>query len=148
MAAWGVLRLRFIEASLQEQTMTQLHLVGEAVVDVGEQPTFEALWLLYPKKVAKFDAKKAWNRLNPTDRLAAIIGLVDWRQIWLGRGELQFTPHCATWLNGHRWEDELPENWGASHASHVAAQIPETGARTVMPDHVKSLIAKLKGGKG
>ena|SRR5690242_19896630 len=127
--------------------MTQLHLVGEAVVDTDELPTFESLWLLYPKKVAKFDARKAWDRLSADDRLAAIIGLVAWRQVWLKTCELQFTPHCATWLNGHRWEDELPENWGASHASHRAASVPESGAKTSMPDHVKALIAKLKGGK-
>lgn len=127
--------------------MTQLHLVGEAVVDTDEQLTFDALWLLYPKKVARLDAKKAWDRLNVADRLAAVIGLVAWRQVWL-RGEMQFAPHCATWLNGHRWEDELPEVWGANHASHAPAAVPVNGERAAMPDHVKALIAKLKGGKG
>ena len=127
--------------------MTQLHLVGEAVVDVDEIPTFDSMWLLYPKKVAKFDAKKAWDKLGAEDKLAAIIGLVAWRQVWLARGELEFVPHAATFLNGHRWEDELPENWGATHASHAPAKMPESGERTRMPEGVKALIAKLKGGK-
>jgi hypothetical protein len=124
----------------------QLQIVGTAVVDVDEKPTFEALWLLYPKKVARFDAHKAWNRLSESDRLSAIVGLVAWRQVWVRRGEMQFVPHCATWLNGHRWEDELPEQWtqGAAHASHATAVIPESGARTEMPAHVRAALAKLR----
>ena len=122
----------------------QLKLVGEAVVDTDEKPTFPAFWLLYPKKVAKFDAEKAWKKLTEQDKLAAIIGLTAWRRVWIQRGDLQFTPHAATWLNGHRWEDELPEQWEQSApASHATAQLPETGERTAMPEHVRALIAKL-----
>ena len=122
----------------------QLQIVGQAVVDTDEKPTFPAFWLLYPKKVAKFDAEKAWNKLSEADRLDAIIGLVAWRQAWVRRNEMQFVPHAATWLNGHRWEDELPENWGGTHGSHAAAQIPESGERTRMPEHVRAAIARLK----
>ena len=124
----------------------QLKLVGEAVIDTDEKPTFEALWLLYPKKVARFDATKAWARLSEAEKLAAIVGLVAWRQIWMRRGEMQFVPHCATWLNGHRWEDELPEQWATSHqhSAHAPAVLPETGERTAMPENVRALIAKLR----
>ena len=124
--------------------MTNLRVVGAAVVDEDEHPTFAAFWLLYPRRVAKFEAERAWKRLSAADQLDAVIGLVAWRQEWIKRGEMQFVPYASTWLHQHRWEDELPESWGASHASHVAAKVPKSGERSKMPDHVKALIAKLK----
>ena len=123
--------------------MTNLRVVGNAV-DEDEQPTFAAFWLLYPKRVAKVEAERQWNRLSAADQLDAIIGLVAWRQVWLKRGEMQFVPHASTWLHQQRWTDELPEQWAAnSHASHQPAEIKAT-ERGVMPDHVKALIAKLR----
>ena len=124
----------------------RLQIVGETVADLDEKPNFGAFWLLYPKKVAKFDAEKAWKKLSEADQLAAIVGLVPWRRVWMQRGELQYVPHAATWLNGHRWEDELPEQWaqGAAHASHAPAVLPETGRSTEMPAHVRAALAKLR----
>jgi len=128
--------------------MTNLRVIGTAVIDEDEQPTFAAFWLLYPKRVAKFEAERKWRQLTPSDQLAAIIGLVAWRQVWLQRGEMQYVPYASTWLHQHRWEDELPEQWSSTgHASHAPAKMPESGERTRMPEGVKALIAKLKGGK-
>ena len=121
----------------------KLALVGDAAIDVDERPNFDAFWLLCPKRVAKLDAKKAWDRLSDEDQLAAIIGIVAWRRVWMSR-DLQYAPYPATWLNGHRWEDDLPANWGASHASHAPAAVPVSGEKTVMPDHVRELIRKLR----
>ncbi len=127
----------------------QLKLVGEAVVDLDEAPTFAAFWLLYPRKVARFDSEKAWKRLGEADQLAAIVGLVAWRQVWMRRGEMQFVPHAATWLNGHRWEDELPEQWvpTSTHSSHVPFTAEQEQPRTQIPDHVRQLLATLRKGK-
>ena len=126
-------------------TGTSLRVVGHAVGDAEEQPSFDAFWLIYPKRVAKFEASTAWARLSASDQLAAIIGLVAWRQVWMRRGDLQFVPHAATWLNNHRWEDELPDQWVATgHASHAAAALPAKGERAVMPENVKALLAKLR----
>lgn len=127
--------------------MTTLRVVaGDGVVDEDERPSFDAFWLLYPKKVAKFDAGKAWRRLSNGDQLDAIIGVVGWRKVWMQRGELQFTPNAATWLNGHRWEDELPDQWvtTAGHASHLEAKLPEQAQRSVMPQSVKDALSKLR----
>ena len=122
----------------------QLKLVGEAVVDMDEDACFASFWLLYPKKVARFKAEQMWARLSASDQREAIIALVAWRQIWLRRGEMEFVPHASTWLYQHRWEDELPENWGASHASHAPAAVPVSGEKSAMPDHVRELIRKLR----
>lgn len=62
---------------------------------------------MYPKRVAKHAAKKAWSRLSEADQLAAVNALPLHCLEWQRRGDLTFTPHAATWLNGRRWEDEL-----------------------------------------
>lgn len=72
---------------------------------------FETFWKLYPRKVSKAPAEKAWLKLNTTPELLAVMLTALARQAtsidWLKSGG-QFIPHPATWLNGKRWEDELP----------------------------------------
>ena len=70
-------------------------------------PTFDYLWSVYPRRVAKKDALKAWNKLTPEQQCLAIEACRQWRKVWL-QNDLQYCPHCATWLNGERWTDELP----------------------------------------
>jgi uncharacterized protein YdaU (DUF1376 family) len=67
---------------------------------------FDIFWKQYPRKVAKPNAQKAWNKIKPDDvvfkkMLAAI------NQQGLSSKEIQFVPHPATWLNAQRWEDEI-----------------------------------------
>jgi hypothetical protein len=74
---------------------------------------FPKFWALYPKKVCKAAAEKAWAKLRVTDDLFNLIaqGLAKQcaSQAWTKDGG-QFIPHPATWLNGKRWEDEIPSN--------------------------------------
>ncbi len=64
---------------------------------------FLTFWAKYPRKVAKLAAFKAWNRLNlkveDEMRISYYIKVHDWP-------EGKFIPYPATFLNGHRWEDE------------------------------------------
>jgi DNA replication protein DnaC len=116
---------------------------------VKDQPqdevSFADFWLLFPKRVARMEAEKAWNRLNGVQRVDALIGLSLWRPVWLAEGRLGYVPHASTWLNQQRWTDELPTTWGTSSAGHVPAVIPSSPERSVMPDHVKALLAKMRG---
>ena len=82
----------------------------------GEEPPpddfFFTFWQMYPKKVAKKDAEKAWKKLNPDEVLAAQI--FDGLEKWIGSESWQrdggrFIPYPASWLNGRRWEDDIPE---------------------------------------
>lgn len=67
-------------------------------------------WELYPRKVGKQAAIKAWKKLNDNEKERALAALPahvkqgDWQK----EGG-KFIPHPATWLNGRRWEDELRE---------------------------------------
>ena len=71
---------------------------------------FDQFWKLYPRKVDKAKAQKAWDKLSMTPDLFAVITVALARQStsidWLKSGG-QFIPHPTTWLNGSRWEDEI-----------------------------------------
>ena len=67
---------------------------------------FDEFWKIYPKKVSKESAKKAWLKIKPNDDLVAKITKAVKDQK-LSEREQQFIPHAATWLNAKRWEDEV-----------------------------------------
>lgn len=70
---------------------------------------FDEFWSLYPRRVAKRAAVKAWSKLTDEEKAEAIATIgrhVDyWRQT---DREIETIPHASTWLNQGRWEDELP----------------------------------------
>jgi len=112
-----------------------------------EAVTFDDFWLLFPRRVARKGALKAWSRLSADERMAAITALVDWRRVWAMR-ELQYVPHAATWLNGERWTDELPEEFTRQQIRPSAQAEYKPGAvaeRSVMPDKVRDALAKMRG---
>jgi len=110
----------------------------------GEAPGFEDFWLVYVRKVAKKDALKEWTKLSAEKQTLAIIGAAEWRPVWLARGEMQYVPHPSTFLHGERWDDELPQEFRA--AAHVPVKPREDNSKYVpIPDHVRALLAKLKG---
>lgn len=72
---------------------------------------FDAFWKQYPRRVARRDAEKMWIRLSRQEQQAAIDALPAHIKYWQQAGRTtETTPHAATWLNGHRFEDELPES--------------------------------------
>ena len=69
---------------------------------------FQTFWGLYPKKVAKGAAIKAWQKLNQVERTEAIDALAQHLKYWKFKGtDKEFIPYPATWLNQMRWLDEL-----------------------------------------
>jgi hypothetical protein len=70
---------------------------------------FTRFWLLYPKRVARQDAVKAWCQLNPSPTLVEeILAALDWqrRQPDWQRDNHRYVPYPATWLRHGRWQDE------------------------------------------
>lgn len=71
---------------------------------------FEKFWAIWPKKVAKADARKAWKQVEayrpPVDKLIEIVKLHCTTEQWM-RDAGQYIPYPASWLRGERWEDEL-----------------------------------------
>lgn len=73
---------------------------------------FENFWNTYPKKLAKQQALKAWEKLNPDDNLTntilEAISKFSKTSAWQ-KDNGQFIPYPATFLNGRRWEDEVED---------------------------------------
>jgi len=68
---------------------------------------FDQLWSLYPRKVGKGQARKAFKAASKkADFYDLLPKLMDYVQTLEGKDK-QFIPHLATWLNGERWEDEV-----------------------------------------
>ncbi len=70
---------------------------------------FDAFWQLYPRKVAKASALKAWKKACTSEAIKDEImaGLHRSRTDWqLRQVPRDYEPHAATYLNGRRWEDE------------------------------------------
>lgn len=79
-----------------------------APVDSAE--LFSRFWKLYPRKVGKDKAEKAWAKLKLTQTLYdTIIKALAAHSLTPGwtKDNGQYIPHPATWLNGKRWEDEV-----------------------------------------
>lgn len=71
---------------------------------------FLEFWIAYPKKIAKQEAEKAFNKLNIDDNLLltllSALSTAKQSKNWL-KNNGEYIPHAATWLNQHRWEDEI-----------------------------------------
>lgn len=70
---------------------------------------FEKFWHAYPRKVAKANAQKAFEKLNPgPELLNVMLEMLEQQKRWDAwrQDGGRFIPHPATWLNGRRWEDE------------------------------------------
>ncbi len=69
---------------------------------------FEEFWSIYPRKVSRAAAKKAFDKLAPNDELLVVmlkaVAIRAKSEQWAK--DPQFIPYAATWLNGKRWEDE------------------------------------------
>jgi hypothetical protein len=72
--------------------------------------SFETFWLLYPKKVAKADAIKAWKQATKKKTADELIGLVKaYSESKLP--DQQYIPYPASWLNKGLYEAvEVQEN--------------------------------------
>ena len=68
--------------------------------------SFDTFWKQYPRKIAKDNARKAWLKIKPDEDLVQkILTAVKTHKTF--KVEEQFIPHAASWLNNHRWEDEV-----------------------------------------
>ena len=67
---------------------------------------FEVFWSIYPRRLAKGAADKAWKsaiKKNMPDEIIAAAQLFAAQQV--GK-DPQYIAHPATWLNQERWKDE------------------------------------------
>jgi DNA-binding transcriptional regulator YhcF (GntR family) len=126
---------------------------------------FDTFWKIYPLKVGKAAAKKAWEKATKESEPSKILdGALRYSND--PNRHPSFTAHAATWLNAGRWSDEaLPPRvltveaireaelkaskaktarereefllWQAEHERQKSIATP-------MPDSVKDLLQKLR----
>ena len=74
--------------------------------------TFEDFWAAYPVRRAKKDARKVWDKLQPSEALCTTIqAAIRQQALWRARQAVlrKWVPEWplpATWLRGERWTDE------------------------------------------
>ena len=108
---------------------------------------FSDFWGMYPRRVAKKDARKAWDKINPKLHNQILTALFEWSRIWKDRGEIEYIPYPASWLNGERWEDEYPPH----HRPYTARQYVQEQSkptdekeRKLIPAHVLAALKKIR----
>jgi hypothetical protein len=70
--------------------------------------TFAVFYGLYPRKMARKDAEKAWNKLTLDQQLECIEAMPNYLKYWkIKETAKDFIPYPATFLNQERWTDEI-----------------------------------------
>lgn len=96
-----------------------------------ESAEFKAFWELYPKKVAKVEAVKAWEKMTLFTEPALILqGLERWKQSEQWQ-EMRYIPYPATFLNQRRWSDEVPSGKVVSKHEQSQRNTLEAARRTM-----------------
>ncbi|MGG2046753.1 hypothetical protein [Burkholderia gladioli] len=108
---------------------------GSYRIDKGD--AFQTFWKAYPRKDAKVQARKAFEKLSPDDDLQAQIldSLAKFKACdqWV-REDGKYVPFASTWLNQRRWEDET-----------TPTQPPRPPAASGYVQHNAATIAGLSG---
>ena len=95
---------------------------------------FEAFWDVYPRKIGKRNAWKAYfastKIAKPEDILEGLEASIKARD-W-ATAEMKFIPHASTWLNGRRWEDTFDAKPAKRKASQPQEYVPPVDYRPAL----------------
>jgi hypothetical protein len=104
----GLLNLTLLNLTLPNSTSLNSTKRKKAEPVIGDiySEDFSKVWNVYPKKVGKGGAYKAWQKIQP-DVNIVLSAVEEQKQCdqWQ-RDSGKYIPHLATWLNQRRWEDE------------------------------------------
>jgi hypothetical protein len=71
------------------------------------ESSFVVFWDKYKKKEGRHKAYQAWRKLSETDR-TNVLSRVD--EFVKHHSDIRYRPMASSFLNGRRWEDELPSD--------------------------------------
>ena len=70
--------------------------------------TFALFYGLYPRKMARKDAEKAWNKLTLTEQAECLEAMPNYLKYWkIKETAKDYIPYPASFLNAQRWTDEI-----------------------------------------
>lgn len=76
-------------------------------------PGFDAWYTVYYRKEKKAEAQHAWEKLTDDQRTRALAVVASWCRWKMREPDWQrYRPLPASWLNGHRFDDEIPPEPG------------------------------------
>ncbi|MGN0599288.1 MAG: hypothetical protein ACI4JK_05275 [Oscillospiraceae bacterium] len=116
---------------------------SKKVDNKDDPPGFTEFWEVYPKKVKRKLAAEKWAKISPDEELKKriIAAVKAWSRTdeWT-KDNGAYVPHPTVWLNGQRWNDELPksavtESGGGVHSYDLDKLL----------DHAKKNIPKFDG---
>lgn len=95
---------------------------------------FEYFWQLYPRKVGKPDAARAWRAMLETERKLATEAVFSFAAVWASApsDRHQFIRYPATWLRSKGWLDGLEEWRRVALNGHAQAR-PLPGSHAPAP---------------
>lgn len=83
--------------------------VAASVSESTYPPEFESFWKVYPRKIGKLAALRAYRRavklMGPDPHPRLLAGAAAYAKGCVGKDE-QYVAHAQTWLNQGRWGDE------------------------------------------
>jgi hypothetical protein len=89
------------------QTKAILNQSQEPISSSSKDDGFDDFWTIYPRKVGKGAARKAWKTaLKKAPKETILDGLATYQATRRGE-DPSYTAHPATWLNAERWDDEM-----------------------------------------
>jgi hypothetical protein len=113
-----------------------------------ENISFARFWTAYPRKVNKPSAQRAFNKLNPDDALLeTMLTAIEKQKASKQWQDAQYIPHPATWLNGRRWEDDLPAAKVVAAQDYPQRDYTDVG-NELLDEQRKRIMARLEKGVG
>jgi hypothetical protein len=93
---------------------------AQQILETAGAEHFNDFWALYPNKVAKDVARKAWVQMDGDQYWPAIQKNIQWRlrtNEWnpLDFDRRRFIPHASTYLNQRRWLDPMTMERTGAH---------------------------------
>lgn len=93
-----------------------------------DDPQWVRFWELYPHRVAKKEARKAWAELAPSPEMVdRMIRALEWQVMaWAQKADWYTPPYPASWLRAERWDDEAPKPMRQAQAGAAAIGVLNT----------------------
>lgn len=106
------------EGKTEEKTEDSYRLLHKVL---DEEAGFEQFWQAYPRKIGKGQARRAFQLALRKTTQEVMIQAVRCQRF---DPRERFQPYPATWLQGERWLDEVPQGDPVLRAAGLAADTP------------------------
>ena len=98
------------ESKSKRKSKSRVEVIQHGQIITKEENDFLEFWNLYPKKKKKREALNAWIKVSPP--IQPVLNAIMWQKNqrdWV-KEDGKFIPYPASYINGHRWEDEPDED--------------------------------------